>query len=236
MIRPLFHDIKRLGFSYRHPAEFKKMQNMRKNTQGSYSFKPFDETKSIFVHIPKAAGISVCSSLYGNYAGGHTSINRYQYVFSQKDFDSYFKFTFVRNPWERLYSAYTFLVQGGFNDRDKQWAKLNLSSYKSFNEFVLEWLCKENVNKYIHFVPQVDFITFDGKLDVGIDFIGYFENIREDFQFVCDKLCLKSKLSNTNNTNNKGMYFDHYDDEMIERVSDVYSDDIELLGYTFDNT
>ena len=65
---------------------FKHMQDKRSivtNTGNSY--KPFDQNQCIFVHIPKAAGVSVCRSLFGNLAGEHTTIQIYQSInFFQK--------------------------------------------------------------------------------------------------------------------------------------------------------
>lgn len=84
----------------------------------NYSYKPLDNLKCIFVHIPKTAGISISRSIFGNLGGGHTKIRDYELIFSAKDFNNYFKFTFVRNPWDRIFSAYRFLKNGGINEED----------------------------------------------------------------------------------------------------------------------
>ena len=74
-----------------------------------------------------------------------------------KKFDSYFKFTFVRNPYDRLFSAYTFLKKGGINDQDNNFAKKYLSEYNSFDNFVKFGLIKPEVLSWVHFKPQKDF-------------------------------------------------------------------------------
>ena len=58
-----------------------------------YSMDAFDHFKCVFVHIPKAAGVSVNKALFGNLAGGHQSVKEYQEIFKKETYQSYFKFT-----------------------------------------------------------------------------------------------------------------------------------------------
>ena len=69
------------------------------------SLRSYDEYKCIFVHVPRTGGVAIAKSLFGNLGGSHISISLYRKVFSDV-FDGYYKFTFVRNPWDRLVSAY----------------------------------------------------------------------------------------------------------------------------------
>src|SRR5579864_4267416 len=79
--------LRRLGFLLRRPRDFVSMQRERRepNDEG-YTFRPFDEHRCIFVHIPKCAGVSICTSLFGNLAGGHTDLRTYELVFSPAEF------------------------------------------------------------------------------------------------------------------------------------------------------
>lgn len=108
------YDMRRMLFSVIKQKQFHDLQHLRTiDTNDGYSLKPFDLYRCIFVHIPKAAGISMSRALFGNFAGNHKSVETYQRIFSKKEFNSYFKFTFVRNPWDRLFSAYIYLKRGG---------------------------------------------------------------------------------------------------------------------------
>ena len=109
-------------------SKFNRLQYKRRvETEDGYTYKPYDDFQCIFVHIPKTAGMSICQSLFGNLAGGHATLADYQIIFAKHEFDNYFKFSFVRNPWDRVYSAYNFLKKGGATDFDRQWAMPMLS-------------------------------------------------------------------------------------------------------------
>ena len=83
----------------------------------------FEEKKCIFFHIPKTAGISVSTALFGNVKWGHRNVAFYKSHFGEKFFNSLYKFSFVRNPYDRLYSAFTFLKNGGMNNQDLLFSK-----------------------------------------------------------------------------------------------------------------
>lgn len=108
-----------------------------------YGMLGFDELKTIFVHVPKCGGVSINRALFGNLGGGHTSLEEYLTVFSPSEFLSFFKFAFVRNPWDRVVSAYFFLKNGGLNQWDKDWFARELSEYETFESFVRQWLNKK---------------------------------------------------------------------------------------------
>lgn len=236
------YNIRRKLYATVKNKKFKRIQNNRAIVQNSgYSFKPFDQNQCIFVHIPKAAGVSICSSLFGNLAGGHTTIQSYQFIFSENEFDRYFKFTFVRNPWDRVFSAYNFLKKGGMNEQDRKWSAENIAAYGSFEDFVKGWLNTSNINKYVHFVPQYKFLCTPNDDKLLVDFLGFFENIQDDFEYIKNKLALDDNLAvlheNKTTSNNKQLdYRDFYTNETREIVAAVYKKDIELLGYNFDNS
>lgn len=237
------HDARRKVFAVLRQARFSSLQEKRFISAGDdYSYKPFDDNECIFVHIPKTAGVSICQSLFGNLAGGHDPITRYQIIFSEHDFSRYFKFAFVRNPWDRLFSAYNFLRSGGFNERDNQWSQEHLSKFSSFNQFVEQWVTKDNVVKYIHFVPQYMFLCLPSSKPRKplTDFIGFYENIEEDFSFIKSRLVVEGGTGlcryNMTSHGNPTDYRNAYTTTTKRIVADVYRQDIEILGYNFDNS
>ncbi len=148
----------------------------------TYSFEPFRQTSSVFFHIPKAAGISVAEALYGSKAAGHIDVGHCREQLGSRDFASFFKFAFVRDPLARAISAFQFLKTGGFNEADAAWARENLAQYDTFDEFAAKGLgqCMD----YWHFRPQFTFITDFATGRLVPDFIGRFETLNRDFRII----------------------------------------------------
>ena len=93
------HVLRRTAFRVLHPTRFGRLQRLRKTVSPSgYSYSGFDRLQCIFVHIPKCAGVSIASSLFGNLGGGHATLSEYRLVFDCREFNRYFKFAVVRNP------------------------------------------------------------------------------------------------------------------------------------------
>jgi hypothetical protein len=229
----LYLELKWFDFKINQPEDYKLTQLRRVKDFNGYGFKSFDEKKAIFVHIPKCAGISVCKSLFGNLGGGHNTLEQYTYIFSPKELSSYFKFTFVRNPWDRLVSAYHFLQKGGISNEDKHFFDVHLAKYKDFDDFVINWINKENIMRGLHFRPQWSFI-YDKRQKITVDFIGKFEDIDKDFNFVCQKLGVDIIIEKTNVTERRP-YQKYYSEETKEIVRNVYQRDIEEFGYIFES-
>lgn len=231
----LYLAMKRWNYKRLHKSEFLRSQYLRENvsTEG-YSYQGFEEKKAIFVHIPKCAGVSVNKVLFRNLDGGHRTLEEYSIIFEPEKFNNYFKFTFVRNPWDRVVSAFFFLKKGGYNEKDKAWAEKELKEYIDFDSFVKNWINEENIWKVHHFRPQYHYIL-DSKNKISLDFIGYFENICNDFYTISKTLGLNVKISESNASRHKN-YMEYYTEETMKIIADVYAKDVKLLGYSFDNT
>ncbi len=210
---------------------YKELKSKFTENQG-YSLLPFEKTKSIFVHIPKCAGVSVNQALYGSLAGGHLSIQDYIIAFGPIKFRSFYKFTIVRNPWDRLVSAFHFLKGGGFNSKDKIWFETHIGKNISFEEFVLTKLNKPEVLDWYHFRPQHTFIS-DNKNVSLVDFIGKLENLDTDFGRIAEKLGVHLNVSKSNESLRSSYKF-YYSEKSRLVVSEIYKKDIELFNYTFD--
>lgn len=229
------HKLRRWRVQIFRPAKFLRMQEQRRreDSQG-YSFRGFDDRKCIFVHIPKCAGVAVCKSLFGNLGGGHKTLRYYQILFSPAEFNSYFKFTFVRNPWDRLVSAFFFLKKGGMNENNRRWAEANLARYQDFDSFVRHGLKRSEILSFLHFRPQHLFVCLK-RNQPGLNFVGRFENLESDFAFICRRLNLESKLVEANrNASRERDYREYYTEETRQLVGEIYAEDVRTFGYSFD--
>jgi len=212
---------------WKNSQEFKRMRT----ESGDYSLKGFDQLKCIYIHIPKAAGISINKALFDNYGGGHKTVRTYKRIFGPAVYRQYFSFTFVRNPYTRLFSAYRFLKNGGFNKRDANWAAEHFIEFSTFDEFVCEWVSSDNIWKYDHFKPQHSFVC-DVNSIPEVDFVGRVENIDNDFRKVCEILDIENNLEQHNKTEKDFSHWRNaYTQFSLDKVNDIYHKDFELFGY-----
>lgn len=133
----------------------------------------------------------------------------YPDIYKKKD--DYFKFSFTRNPWDRLVSAWKYLRR----TTCKQ-AKC------AFEEFI---------KNHLAVWSGIEMNTID--FSHGCDFIGKFENLQEDFDFICKKIGEpKKKLGHFNKTKHEN-YKSYYNGETREIIAQKYAKDIEYFGYKF---
>lgn len=189
--------------------------------------------KGLFIHVPKTAGMSVTRALYGNEKPVHLTIAHYQTLFSETEFNNTFKFAFVRNPWDRMVSSYTFLTSGGYTENDRIFSRNILSRFATFADFVTGWVKPENLASRIHFLPQYFFVC-DPNGKQAVDFIGRFENLSDDFSHIAGKMGVTNTLEHRNASPNRDKdYRSYYDNESMEIVWNIYKRDIELFQYAF---
>jgi chondroitin 4-sulfotransferase 11 len=194
--------------------------------RGVYAGYP-NEHRCIFVHVPKTAGSSITQALF-DAPSRHVPYFVYQRANPIK-FHRYFKFAFVRNPWDRLVSTYFFLREGGVNWQDRQWSERNLAGYRDFGSFVRDWLTPENARGWVHFMPQSHFICNQAG-GLMVDFVGRFERLSDDFDVVAQRLGRATKLPLMNQSEH-AHFATYYDNETQDIVRRVYSRDIEAFGY-----
>lgn len=194
--------------------------------------------KFIFIHIPKTAGTSLelsiedSSCVYKrgewdvkstgfNLPTNHFSLNQISRSgkLSPTELSSFFKFSFVRNPWDKVISE-CFCGQ----------IQLVFKNCKTIKEKI-KTVCELSSTGYAgHFVKQIDFIQ---DKNYKIDFLGRFENLENDYSSLCAKLNInKKKLPHKHKSNRKN-YKEYFDQETIDLVASTYREDIELFNYSY---
>lgn len=213
------------------PKRVKKELNMR--FDNPYS-KLELENKFIFIHIPKTAGNGIIKSLYGKKATGHTYAIWYK-KFDSKKFDKFFKFALVRNPWDRLVSAFFYLQEGGMNKKDKNFSDKYLKKHNNFKNFVLsleDEKYRQLILSWVHFIPQYKFVFH--KDNLLVDYIGKYENLEQSYNFIRKKLGInKNKKLEKHNASEHKPYYEYYNDKMIDIIYSMYEEDIKRFNYTF---
>lgn len=180
----------------------------------------------IFIHINKTAGTSIGNAI-GLPVKHHQTAREVISSIGRDKWDTAYKFTLVRNPWDKVVSHYEYRRK-----RDKtEVATRGIS----FSEWVKKTYGPDKDSFYYNnpkaFQPQVEWLKNDeGKID--IDFIGKFETINEDFDQIKKAIGLEAELPHLNASKREG-YRSYYDAETREIVALWFREDIEAFGYQF---
>ncbi len=190
--------------------------------------------KTIFVHIPKTAGTSMERKEFVGLPGAdcHDSINKFKERVTNPD--EYFKWCFSRNPYDRLVSAY---VWGITNHKEEFLKDIDsfedyINKIEDFYEFGGDSLDQKRSG--VHTIPQSVFINNNIS---NMDFIGKFENLNVDFNYVCEKIEEHSSnpIINKDLPISKKTTHNHYEtfynEEIIKKVNILYKKDFELFDY-----
>ena len=193
-----------------------------------------DAYKFIFIHIGRTGGHSMHRGIFEKVIPDVINSPEWDQPINGDKWKPYFKFTFVRNPWDKMISAYHL-------DHRSWHVQLNtIPKDVSFSHFIKHIAWDENGDpRNTHWVRHYKFIqNIHNENEKWIDFIGRFENIEEDWRKVCLAIGINEELPRTNvNTSKpkkqKGAYKEFYDDETKEIVAEKFKKDIELFGYEF---
>ena len=199
--------------------------------------------KFLFIAIPKTGTTSVgnilanFSSKVGRYKGDqHVTYSFLKESLKTKlDFDEYFKFSVVRNPWDRLVSVFHFL---NINNESTELVaprtrnrlfNRHIKKYKgNFKDFVRG----VDIDQILHTREQYSFVCND-KYDIELNFICKLENLQEDFDTICDKIKIPPQQLPHKNKSKHKHYSEYYDEETKSIVAEKYAKDIEYFGYKF---
>ena len=188
----------------------------------------YEENKFIYMRPGRSASTTIVNTIRQN----NTEVSRPYYlnkgtnewlenITDDEISNDYFVFTFVRNPYGRLVSAWE-----AFSRKKR--------SVSNFKEFVrgrgfLYLLHEDESFVNDHWFPLSNYAEFkDGKQFV--DYIGKVENIEKDWDKIKKRICCgDTKITKTKIK----PYASHYDNETLQIVSEIYKRDLELFDYEF---
>lgn len=192
--------------------------------------------KLIFVHIPKNAGTAITNSKTAKFfMGGHHSAKEIKSQYP-REWNEYFKFAVVRNPWDRVVSNYEYArMESSYwhsSDSSKPYAThfdYHTLKDKSFEECVNMLYENRSSLKHQGWAPQYVWIS-DNEKNVLVDKVFYHETLDTDEEFNklipdLEKVNLSSRKSNN--------YKDYYTEDLIRKVSEIYEYDINLFKFKY---
>lgn len=133
-------------------------------------------------------------------------------------FNQYYKFCFVRNPWDWQVSLYHYAKD------DPTHFQYELMQQMDFTEYI-HWRVTQDKHLQREFM-------YDAQGNCLVDFIGKIENLNEDFDKICAHLGIESKLPHSNKSAHK-KYQAYYTDETRQLVAEHFKEDIETFDYEF---
>jgi hypothetical protein len=162
--------------------------------------------------------------------------------------DEWFKFAFVRNPYDRLFSAYKSKI-GNVNAEEfyreiqdtirrrcdypiRDGKPAGVVSFRDFVRYVQSGL-RSGDN---HWCVQVDNLMMDM---ISYDFIGRFERFGEDFRTVLHRLDAPAEVletaSHVRGETTRVRLAAAFDREIADTVYEIYKQDFETFGYDRDS-
>jgi hypothetical protein len=198
--------------------------------------------KFIFTHIPRTGGTSI-SQLLARYGIALQGSENYDSIYFKhvaaasmkrmlgEEYDKYFKFAFVRNPWDWLVSNYEynrglhrpFVKDTGHAVSGKvpEWAR-----GMSFSEWLVWWTDT--------FSPSQSAMLTDSNGEILMDAIYRFELLTSDFKKLKRRLGIWTwsfRLPHLQSSKGRAGYRSYYDDRSVKVVRERFSMDLQLLGY-----
>lgn len=179
----------------------------------------------VFVHINKTGGSSVERALRLPFR--HRTAREIRDEIGERQWAKRFKFTFVRNPWDKVASHYHYRIT-----TNRTGLRTNPIPFPEWVRLAYEEQDPRYFDNPRMFMPQLDWIT-DQTPEILVDFVGRFERLSEDFAHVARIIGRPTELPHLKRSENRD-YRLQYDDRTAEIVAEHFAKDIAAFGYSFD--
>ena len=192
--------------------------------RGPYNLTTSDERKFIWFRVAKVGTRTILNHFRKNDV--KLAVERAASIYyCPLLYADYFKFAFVRNPWDRLVSAW--------NDK-----VVNLNHFH-FSDSELEKM--RQFENFVEFVAGLNLATCDRHLQLQsclidltrVNFLGRMETFEDDFRQVCSRLKIGSEQIVARNTTRKQPYQQYYTPALRDKVAEFYAPDIKAFDYSF---
>lgn len=186
------------------------------------------DKKLVFIHIPKCAGVSI-ESFFKWKGLRHETLQTYSNDHTRDFLNSCFKFTIVRNPWDRMVSWY-------FHHHGEKYEPKNK---EGFQDWVRKGLPNHFENKLTNRtywdkhdpLSCLGFLYNDNNID--LDYIGKVETLDEDMKYICEKANVEYIKLPKKNSSKRANYQDYYDEETKNIIKERFKEDLLYFHYQF---
>jgi hypothetical protein len=182
-----------------------------------------DHTRQLlFIHIARTGGTSIEGALVGSDwwfiepTTKHLSASQARNQYGEPTWNSYTKFSVVRNPWDRVVSMWA-----------TGWWHADGTGHHT--EILRDFIRRLEPHK----VEYYRALQYNLILDQELDFVLRFENLQADFSGMLKAINQPDVILPHLEGRNRKHYRAYYDSETAEMVARIYEDDIRRFGYTF---
>jgi hypothetical protein len=153
---------------------------------------------------------------------GHLALTQVRPHLGEDAFGGYFKFAFVRNPFDHFVSYCAFMLRDGevFQQRSR--------------DVMRHFLFEDPPKHHILFQPQASLLVGEDGETLLTDGIGRVEDMQGSYDAICARIGIPSRPLDRVNGSRRGDYRRYYDQVLIDGVAARYGQDLELFGYSFD--
>jgi len=153
---------------------------------------------------------------------GHLSLRQVRPYLGEDAFAGYFKFAFVRNPFDRFVSYCAFMLRGSddFQRRPR--------------DVMRHFLFTEPPEHHVLFQPQASLLVDEDGATLLTDAVGRVEDMQGSYDAICARIGIAARALDRVNRTQRGDYRHYYDQALIDGVMARYGQDLDLFGYTFE--
>lgn len=141
---------------------------------------------------------------------------------SRNQYDHYFKFAFVRNPWSRAYSWYKNVMADELHRAGRP-----IDGQTPFFEFLRLYAGRGALRPQVYWLK-----SFDGS--IHLNYVGRFENLIGDFQEACRCLNIPFVELPHMVKGSGDDYRMYYEKDSKELIGEIFREDIATFGYSFE--
>jgi hypothetical protein len=150
---------------------------------------------------------------------GHISLDQVRPHLPPEQFDSFFKFAFVRNPFDRFVSYCAFMTR--FR-----------GEFLADPHAVMAHFIRNPPRRHVLFWQQCGFVT-DPAGQLLTDHVGRVEEMQRSYDEIAERIGIPSAELEKVNASSRQDYRDYYTPPLVDAVARLYARDLELFGYEF---
>lgn len=153
---------------------------------------------------------------------GHLPLRHLRPYLGEEAFNTYFKFAFVRNPFDRFVSYCAFMLRGG--DMFQRQPR----------EAMHHFLFRDPPEHHVLFQPQASLLVDEDCQTLLANHVGRVETMQQSYDAICARFGIASRPLDHVNGTNRADYRRYYDQALIDGVAARYAQNLDLFGYHFE--